>query len=92
MKKVIERGNTTMCQMFGGFFNKNFGKFINTNLEILLSTEPFTLKKIPWFYICLPNFKTHPSFAPTFLSYFSPYILSKKLIDERKLTLSIDEI
>ena len=49
MKKVIERGNTTMCQMFGGFFNKNFGKFINTNLEILLSTEPFTLEKIPWF-------------------------------------------
>ena len=49
MKKVIERGNTTMCQMFGGFFNKNVGKFINTNLEILLSTEPFTLEKIPCF-------------------------------------------
>ena len=53
MKKVIERGNTTMCQMFGGFFNKNFGKFINTNLEILLSTEPFTLEKIPCFEILL---------------------------------------
>ena len=45
MKKVIERGNTTMCQMFGGFFNKNFGKFINTNLEILLSTKWLTLEK-----------------------------------------------
>ena len=47
MKKVIERGNTTMCQMFGGFFNKNFGEFINTNLEILLSTNSRTLEKIP---------------------------------------------
>ena len=57
---------TTMCQMFGDFFNRNFGEFINKSLSHCCQRNRLHSKKYHVFYFCVTKKHSKISYVTAF--------------------------